>query len=170
MKELLPKISEAMNETFVGNYVFSDEELARVYDFTGCLLRNYDGGWGNSISQEYDQLVFVAMVNAVKTWKSDEDTFWDCIYKKLIGSYGSQKIYTYLTGVIERLGKRGKIMYLSGCTKRYYATILAHAFAPLDSTKSFLELCWNVYVEDMTFTYRKNDETFSIHQSLTIVA
>ena len=162
MKELLPKISEAMNDTFVGNYVFSDEELARVYDFTGCLLRNYDGGWGNSISQEYDQLVFVAMVNAVKTWKSDEDTFWDCIYKKLIGSYGSQKIYTYLTGVIERLGKRGKIMYLSGCTKRYYATILAHAFAPLDSTKSFLELCWNVYVEDMTFTYRKNDETFSI--------
>lgn len=162
MKELLPKISEAMNETFVGNYVFSDEELARIYDFTGCLLRNYDGGWGNSISQGYDQLVFVAMVNAVKTWKSDEDTFWDCIYKKLIGSYGSQKIYTYLTGVIDRLGKRGKIMYLSGCTKRYYATILAHAFAPLNSTESFLELCWNLYSEDMNFTYTKNDDTFAL--------
>ena len=161
MKELLPKISEAMKETFVGNYVFSDEELARIYDFTGCLLRNYDDGWGNSISQEYDQLVFVAMVNAVKTWKSDEDTFWDCIYKKLIGSYGSQKIYTYLTGVIDRLGKRGKIMYLSGCTKRYYATILAHAFAPLNSTESFLELCWNLYSEDMNFTYTKNDDTFT---------
>lgn len=161
MKELLPKISEAMNETFVGNYVFSDEELARVYDFTGYLLRNYDGGWGNSISQGYDQLVFVAMVNAVKTWKSDEDTFWDCIYKKLIGSYGSQKIYTYLTGVIDRLGRHGKIMYLSGCTKRYYATILAHAFAPLNSTESFLELCWNLYSEDMNFTYTKNDDTFT---------
>lgn len=162
MKELLPKISEAMNETFVGNYLFSDEELARIYDFTGCLLRNYDGGWGNSISQGYDQLVFVAMVNAVKTWKSDEDTFWDCIYKKLIGSYGSQKIYTYLTGIIDRLGKRGKIMYLSGCTKRYYATILAHAFAPLNSTESFLELCWNLYSEDMNFTYTKNDDTFAL--------
>ena len=162
MKELLPKISEAMNETFVGNYVFSDEELARVYDFTGCLLRNYDGGWGNTISQGYDQLVFVAMVNAVKTWKSDEDTFWDCIYKKLIGSYGSQKIYTYLTGVIDRLGRHCKIMYLSGCTKRYYATILAHAFAPLNSTESFLELCWNLYSEDMNFTYTKNDDTFAL--------
>ena len=43
MKELLPKISDAIKESFVGNYVFSDEELARVYDFTGCLLRNYDG-------------------------------------------------------------------------------------------------------------------------------
>ena len=160
MKELLPKISEAMKETFVGNYVFSDEELARVYDFTGYLLRNYDGGWGNTISQGYDQLVFVAMVNAVKTWKSDEDTFWDCIYKKLIGSYGSQKIYTYLTGVIDRLGRHSKIMYLSGCTKRYYATILAHAFAPFNSTESFLELCWNLYSEDMNFTYTKNDDTF----------
>ena len=162
MKELLPKISEAMKETFVGNYVFSDEELARVYDFTGCLLRNYDGGWGNTISQGYDQLVFVAMVNAVKTWRSDEDTFWYCIYKKLIGSYGSQKIYTYLTGVIDRLGRHGKIMYLSGCTKRYYATILAHAFAPLNSTESFLELCWNLYSEDMNFTYTKNDDTFAL--------
>lgn len=162
MKELLPKISEAMKETFVGNYVFSDEELARIYDFTGCLLRNYDGGWGNTISQGYDQLVFVAMVNAVKTWRSDEDTFWYCIYKKLIGSYGSQKIYTYLTGVIDRLGRHGKIMYLSGCTKRYYATILAHAFAPLNSTESFLELCWNLYSEDMNFTYTKNDDTFAL--------
>lgn len=53
MKDLLPKISEAMNETFVGNYVFSDEELARIYNFTSCLLRNYDSGYGNSISQGY---------------------------------------------------------------------------------------------------------------------
>lgn len=162
MKELLPKISDAIKESFVGNYVFSDEELARVYDFTGCLLRNYDGGWGNTIAQGYDELIFVAMVNAVKTWKSDEDTFWDCIYKKLIGSNGSQKIYTYLTSVIERLGRCGKIMYLSGCTKRYYATILAHAFAPLNSTESFLELCWNLYSEDMNFTYTKNDDTFAL--------
>ena len=133
MKELLSKIREAMNETFVGNYLFSDEELARVYEFTGRLLRSYDGNRGNIILPKYDELVFVAMVNAVKTWKSDEDTFWDCIYKKLIGSYGSQKIYTYLTSVIDRLGKSDKIIYLSGCAKRYYATILAHAFAPCNS-------------------------------------
>ena len=162
MKDLLPKISEAMNETFVGNYVFSDEELARIYNFTSCLLRNYDSGYGNSISQGYDQLIFVAMVNAVKTWKSDEDTFWDCIYKKLIGKEGSQKLYLYLTGIIDRLGRHKKIMYLSGCTKRYYATILAHAFAPLNSTESFLELCWNLYSEDMNFTYTKNDDTFAL--------
>lgn len=162
MKDLLPKISEAMDKTFVGDYVFSNEELARIYDFTSCLLRNYDSGYGNSISQRYDQLVFVAMINAVKTWKSDEDTFWDCIYKKLIGKKGSQKLYLYLTGIIDRLGRYKKIMYLSGCTKRYYATILAHAYAPLNSTESFLELCWNLYSEDMNFTYTKNDDTFAL--------
>lgn len=152
-----------MEETFVGNYVFSDEELARIYDFTSPLLRNYDCGWGNSIPRKYDQPIFVAMVNAVKTWKSDEDTFWNFIYKKLIGTeYGSQKVYTYLTGVIERLGKNNKIIYLSGCTKRYYATLLAHAFAPINSTESFLELCWNLYSKDINYTYIKNDDIFTL--------
>lgn len=162
MKELLPKISEAIKETFVGNYVFSEDELAGVYDFVGGLLRNYDTARGSSISSEYDAIIFIAMVNAVKSWKSDEDTFWDCIYKKLMGTQGSQKVYLYFTGVIDRLGNSGKILYLSGCTKRYYATVLAHAFAPLNSTESFLELCWNLYSEDMNFTYTKNDDTFNL--------
>ena len=161
MKELLPKISEAMNETFVGNYVFSEEELAQIYEFAGEQLRNYSGSL-----MGYDQLMFVAMVNAVKTWKSDEDRFWDCIGRKLIGVDNFIRIYpqlyNYLTGVIDRLGRQKKIMYLSGCAKRYYATILAHAFAPLNSTESFLELCWNLYSEDMNFTYTKNDDTFAL--------
>lgn len=160
MKGLLSNISEAMNKTFVGNYVFSHEELAQIYDFTSRLLRDYNSGRGNSISQEHDQLMFVAMVNAVKTWKSDEDTLWDCICKKLIGTSRSQKIYNYLTDVIDRLSRQCKIMCLSGCKKRYYATILVHAFAPLNSTESFLDLCWNLYSVDMNFTYTKNDEMF----------
>lgn len=162
MEQLLLKANEALNENFVGNYCFSDIELEDIYNNTNKLLRDYECSRGNSVSEEYDELVFVAMVNAAKTWVSDEDTFWNSIYKKLIGSCGSQKIYTYLTGVIDRLGKNGKIMYLSGCTKRYYATILAHAFAPLNSTESFLELCWKLYSEDMNFTYTKNDDTFAL--------
>ena len=155
MKELFAKISEAMNETLVGNYVFSDEELAQIYEFAGERLRNYNGGLIG-----YDQLMFVAMVNAVKTWKSEEDTFWDCIGRKLIGVDNFTRIYpqlyNYLTGVIDKLGRHGKIMYLSGCTKRYYATILAHAFAPLNSTESFLELCWNLYSDQSAIIITKS--------------
>ena len=35
-----------MQEDFVGNYVFSEDELSKIYDFTGELLRSYDYGWG----------------------------------------------------------------------------------------------------------------------------
>lgn len=162
MKLLLQKVTEALNEEFIGNYCFSDEELNNIYNHTNKLLRDYECSRGNSISEEYDELVFVAMVNAAKVWKTDEDRFWDCIYKKLSGTQGSQKLYSYLTNVVDRLGRHGRILYLSGCTKRYYATILAHAFAPLNSTNSFLELCWNLYSEDMNFTYTKNDDTFNL--------
>lgn len=162
MEQLLQKIRKAMTEDFVGNYVFLTEEIEKIYDFTGNFLRKYDAKRGNKIQTEYDELIFVAMVNAIKSWNDVEDTFWECIYKKIIGAHASQKIYLYLTNVIERLGNSKKIMYLSGCTKRYYATILAHAFAPLSSTESFLELCWNLYSEDMNFTYNKKDEIFTL--------
>lgn len=162
VKLLLHKVTDAMAEDFIGNYVFLVEDLEKIYDFTRNFLRRYDKKWINKIPTEYDELVFVAMVNAIKEWSANEDTFWEHIYKKLIGTSASQKIYSYLTNVIERLGNNKKIIYLSGCTKRYYATILMHAFAPLNSTESFLELCWNWYSEDMNFTYNKNDEIFTL--------
>lgn len=74
----------------------SFQETLTLYDFVGNLLRSYDSRSGN-LPQRFDELIFIAMVNATKTWKTDEDTFWECIYKKLIGTGGSQKIYTYLS-------------------------------------------------------------------------
>ena len=162
MDDLRQKIARAMEQEFVGNFVFSDEEISQMFEFAGTVLRNYDTGFGNSISQSYDEWLFVAMVNAIKTWNSDESSFWECIFKKLLGYSNSQKIYLHLTKVIERLGSAKKIFYLDGCTKRYYATILAHAYAPQNSTESFLELCWELYSQDMNFTYTKNDEIFAL--------
>ena len=160
MDDLRQKIAQAMEQEFVGNFVFSDEEISQMFEFAGTILRNYDTSYGNSISQGYDEWLFVAMVNTIKTWNSDEDSFWECIFKKLLGYSNSQKVYLHLTKVIERLGSAKKIFYLDGCTKRYYATILAHAYAPQNSTESFLELCWKLYSQDMNFTYTKNDEIF----------
>jgi hypothetical protein len=162
MDKLFFKIEQAMKETLVGNYVFTDEELAQLYSVTERLLRNYDNSRGNDISEVFDPFFFVAMVNAVKDWRSGEDTFWEHINQGLIGEPGSPKIYSHLTGVIDRLGKAGKILYLSGCSKQYYATILAHAFAPQKSVESFLDLCWNLYSVDMNFTYTENDDTFEL--------
>ena len=162
MNRLFFRIEQAMKETLVGNYMFTDEELAQLYSATEKLLRNYDSSRGNDIPKMFDPFFFVAMVNAVKDWRSGEDTFWDHINIKLLGAPGSPKIYNYLTGVIDRLGRSGKILYLSGCSKQYYATMLAHAFAPQKSVESFLDLCWNLYSVDMNFTYTENDDTFEL--------
>jgi hypothetical protein len=70
MDKLFFKIEQAMKETLVGNYVFTDEELAQLYSVTERLLRNYDNSRGNDISEVFDPFFFVAMVNAVKDWRS----------------------------------------------------------------------------------------------------
>lgn len=149
------KIKEAMGQTFVGDIGFSGKELAEIYEFAGNIIRSK-----KHLAIEDDEIIFVAMVNAIKDWKSDEETFWECIYKTLIGD-GSRP-YNTLTGVIDRLGAQGKILYLSEGQKRYYATLLAHAFAPRSSTEAFFELCWRVFANDMNFTYVRGDEIFKL--------
>lgn len=162
MKKLLPKIIDAMKETFVGDYVFTADELSCLYEFTSRLLHKYNGDYGVSITKECDPVIFVALANAIKMWNPNEEKFWDCIYRQVSGGINSKKIYDYFTGVIDRLGRQRKILYLSGCQKRYYATVLAHAYAPTNSTESFLELCWELYSKDMNFTYTKNDDIFEL--------
>lgn len=162
MGEYKAKIKEAMKCRFVGDYIFTEEELADMYSETSKLLRGYDGGWNNTISAVYDELFFVAMVNATKEIDKTHDAFWSLLYRKLAGNDGSPKLYKYLTGVIEDLGMSGKILYLSGTSKRYYSTVLAHAFAPTISINSFFDLCWHVFCEDMYQTYTENDEIFSL--------
>lgn len=162
MTALDSKIIDAMQQTFVGETIFSDEELAELFDKTSVLLRSYACGWGSTISYRHDEMMFVAMVNAVKLWDKSEETFWSCISRKLMGSEDSNKIYNYFTEVIDRLGKSNKILYLDGVQKRYYATILAHSFAPQKSIYSFLELCWQLYTKDLNFTYYSGDELYHL--------
>lgn len=164
MEELMLKITKAINtKPFIGKYIFSDEELNKMYEITASLLRDYDcNRYRNTISQKYDQLMFVAIVNASKAWMKDEGTFWDTICKKMMGTGCSPKVRLYLTSVIDRLGKNDGILYLKNCRKKYYATVLAHAFSPVNSTESFFELCWDLYSKDMNFTYVKDDDIFEL--------
>lgn len=163
MEELKKKIAEAMNCEFVGNCRFDDEELSKMYSYSEKRLREFEYGYINKISTLDYEILFVAMVNSVKTWTSDEDTFWNRIAKKLSGTeICSQKLYHALTEIIDRLGERNKIIYLNGTQKRYYSTILAHAFAPLQSTESFFELCWQIYCEDMAQNFDETDSIFQI--------
>ena len=45
MEELKKKIDEAMKCQFVGEVIFTEDELAKIYARANSLLRNYDYGY-----------------------------------------------------------------------------------------------------------------------------
>lgn len=162
MDDLREKIRLAMQDDYKGKTLFTEEELALLYSEVGEQLRRLDNNWGYSISTTYDDMVFIALVNIAKKWDADEDRFWGYIAKQLMGIEDvSQKVYRYLTEeLFTRLSRRSGFIYLNGCIKRYYATLLAHSFAPKKSIESFFELCWEIYCNDLGQTYVKFDDAF----------
>lgn len=162
-QELRNKISLAMKEDFVGNYVFTDEELTSIYNDAGFVLRRIGGEWGADLSRMDFELIFVALVNLAKEWNSDEDAFFDFIYRRLLGSmFGGGKIYNQIVRVIKSLSTSGKIFMLDCYTKKYYATLCSHSFAPISSTESFFDMCWEIYCKDLDQQYGKNDPAFKL--------
>lgn len=161
--ELKSKISTAMSNAFVGNFIFSQDELTVLYDDIGYKLRSLATERGNVLSQvDYDEL-FVVLVNLAKEWDSDENAFFEYIYKKLLGtSIPTGKVYNQIILAINNLARRNKIFLLNSFTKKYYATICSHAFAPKSSTESFFDMCWEIYCNDLDQQYEENDPTFEL--------
>ena len=162
MDSLLLKIYEAMKENFVGNYIFQECEISLIYEETGKILRRAVQ-YGETVSSSNYEIIFVALVNLAKEWNSDEDTFYQNVYKKLIGSnYSEGKIYNLFVSIIKKLHERNKIFLFKTYTKKYYATLCSHSFAPLKSMESFFDLCWNIYCNDLDLQYGKNDPAFEL--------
>lgn len=160
----IEKIENAFEEQCVGNMVFSNEELEELYSYVNQTLRQFVNERGASLNSLFDKYMFVAMVNACKEWNSEEDTFFGHIYRKLLGSDdGNQKVYNYITEMLSRLsrGENG-IFYLDCYKKKYYATTIAHALAPKQSTDSFFELCWQIYCNDMDQSFSQGDSIFTL--------
>ncbi len=162
---LKEKINEAMKEEFVGNYIFSDEELSIIYDDVSSILRRIGNNWGSDISGTDYNLIFVALVNLSKEWNvNDESALFEYIYTKLLGNRinGGGKIYNQITNVIENLGYSNKIFLLNSYKKKYFATLCSHSFAPLSSIESFFDMCWEIYCKDLEHQYGKNDPALKI--------
>lgn len=146
-------ISAIKNNRLVGNARFTDEEYQAMCDFTrqSVLLR------------ETDELNFVALVEISKRWRkgdgsdADESGFWEYVFSELNLWYDHQKYLGY-TALISRLGRYGKIV-IANSTKKYYATLMMHSFAPQRSIYTFLDLIFNVYKIDLDFNYTEADNT-----------
>lgn len=166
---LKEKIAYAIKEKFVGNYIFSDDELSTIYDEAGKILRRIACEWGEEVSCfDYD-LIFVALVNLAKEWNfEEEEALFDFFYKKLLGNMsGGGKIYTQITKAIQGLYNSNRIFMLDSYKKKFYATLCGHSFAPIRSIQSFFDMCWEIYCKDLDEQYGKNDPAFElITQSL----
>lgn len=163
LKELRDKIVAAMQEEFVGNYIFSDEDLSIIYDEAGYVLKRIDRERGIDLSYYDYDLIFVALVNLAKEWNSGENAFFDYIYRRLLGSmYCGGKIYTQITNVIKSLYDSKRIFMLNSYTKKYYATLCSHSFAPLNSIESFFDMCWEIYCKDLDQQYGEKDPAFKL--------
>jgi hypothetical protein len=162
-KELIEKINNAINESFVGNYIFTKEELAEIYDVIGIQFRKLIYEKGESLSLIYYYPAFIALVNLAKEWCPGENSFFDFVYNKFdIPSDKTSKIYLQIVDIINNLYKNKRIFCLDSFTKKYYATICSHAFAPTTSTFAFFDLCWEIYCDDLNEEYVKNDPSFEM--------
>lgn len=171
-QELQKKITEALNERFVGNYIFTDKEQAEMIEELSRSFKDVCRSWGATLSPSQYELAFVSIVNLTKKWDADEHGWLNFIYRNLLGEQflkenNTGKAYRIIKDVCENLAKQNKIFYFYSYTKKYYACITSHAMAPKSSFHSFFDLCWKIYCDDLNQEYVKNDATFRlIAQSL----
>ena len=162
-KSIRDKIDKAMMCSFVGSYIFTDEELSVIYDDVGQIFRRAIISFGENISSLYYDEIFVALVNLAKEWDSEEDAFFDFIYRRLLGtSDGRGKAYNQIVLALQRLYDKNKIFMFHSFQKKYYTTLCAHAFAPISSMEAFFDMCWEIYCNDLNQQYIHNDQTFGI--------
>lgn len=48
-EELKVKINDSIKEKFVGNTIFTNDELNEMYNLSSCILRNVANTWGSTI-------------------------------------------------------------------------------------------------------------------------
>lgn len=158
--EIKLKIESVYNNHFLGNSLsFSEEEKSLIYDEAGSILRRVGSEWGESIRRSEYEVILIALVELTKEWGSDEDAWLEFISKKLLGSQSDirGKIYTQICKCMDSLNRDNRFFMLNCFTKRYYASVCSHAFAPKSSVFSFFDMCWEIYCKDLLQQYAPND-------------
>lgn len=162
-ESLKKKIEESFKEDFIGDVIFNDSELVSIYETASLVLRKVKNERGTTISFLEYKLIFVALVNVIKEWNSNENAFLGFIYRSLLGTEdGNGKVYIEICKVINNLSRNGNIYILDSFHKKYYTTLISHAFAPVSSTESFFNMCWEIYSEDLDYYYSKGDSVYSL--------
>jgi hypothetical protein len=161
--ELTKKVEDAiLDNKLVGDMLFVDNEYEELLKYTRDFSLRYSRG-SASLDGNH-KMHFVALVEIAKRWKridddeNDERGFWEHVFKTLLGVGGcDNKLYKAYTKLICDLGREENIL-IANTAKKYWATLMMHAFAPIRSVYAFFDLCYNIYRKDLDFNYTESDK------------
>jgi len=157
--DLTKKVESAIIwNRLVGNTSFTDDEFESLLETARNIVMAYDRRELQSINGQSRRLIFVVLVELAKRWrKVDEDEnddkgFWEFVFLELEIPW-KHRLYNLVTvDVIDKLGYQ-QVILVANTKKKYWATLMMHAFAPARSIFAFLDLCYNVYKQDFRFIY-----------------
>ena len=163
MEELQKKIAQAMQSDFIGNVVFTNEEIERMKADCRKFYRTAQQSWSKIYrSEDIDELI-VLIVNIAKTWDDDKEShFWVKLFGEIFddASISPTKFYSEFENSLKR---HGKALFLSKENKRMFREVfLLHAFAPDKSRDSFVRLLWSWYVDPdvVNYDFQQNDPLY----------
>lgn len=162
MNEMLQYIEKIFNENkLIGDHEFPEEEYSLMLEYVGEFFE---------LNERFDikqyKIVFATLVEITKRWKEtdtnvdneENSRFWNFVFKTLTGEeVFNTKLYNAFTGIISKMDSCNGIPIVR-VGKKYYATLMMHAFAPRKSIYSFFDLCFNVFKKDLDFSFTSDDE------------
>ena len=147
---LLQNVKDALESTFIGESIFSQNEIDEMKDYCRKSLLRRSSSYSKKIEMEEVEVLIVLIVNLSKNWGSiaGENRFW---VKLLNDIYDDSSIKpTMFYDDFERLlNKYNKTVFISPKGKRMIKEVLLyHAFAPKVSNRSLINLLWNWYIDE----------------------
>jgi hypothetical protein len=164
MKEIIQIIDTVFNDNkLIGNHDFTEDEYALLVDYASNLCVS---GRNSGFAEKDHKLILTTLVEIAKRWKESdavEDNeensgFWCFIFKTLaVNDENNQTLYSAFKNLISQMSLQKQISVVK-TGKKYYATLMMHAFAPKKSIYSFFDLCYNVFKKDLDFGFTSDDE------------
>lgn len=164
-EELINKIKLALsnsNDNLIGEKDFYDEELEEIKDYLSCKFFNYSV---NDLPDSDIEMFIVFVINKLKHWNKDwsGSKFWDRIKSmfddnpNVTKSFGKVNLNERINGIFD---KYERIVFKSEAGRQFAQTFLYQGFSPKDSFCAFIQLCWNIYIDEEILDQYYVDDDF----------
>lgn len=164
MEALREKIARAMQADFIGDIVFSQDEIDAMKKNCQEFYRKAQNSWNKFYRREDIDELIVLIVNIAKNWRDEsEGRFWTKLFGEIFddGSISPIKFYDEFEIALRA---HNKILFRSKENKRLFREVfLLHAMAPNTSGESFIRLLWSWFCDPdvINFDYQPGDKIYS---------